>query len=74
MTDCRNAHGVKESANCYRTIDGARYDCWISCPSAARVTAYRAAGIRCRRQGEELFVHQMDTDMAAAIDAKMGDK
>lgn len=69
----RNAQGLKDSINCYRTVDGYRYDAWISCPSQDRIAAYRAAGIRCRKFGEELFVHQLDTDMAASIDRKLDD-
>lgn len=67
----RNAHGVKESSDCYRTFSDGRYDCWMSCPSDERIAAYRAAGIRCKRRGEELFVHQMDTDMATKIDRQL---
>ena len=70
----RNALGLKESVNCYRTFGGYRYDCWLSCPSEGRIAAYRAAGIRCKRIGEELYVHQLDTDMAATLDAKLGDQ
>ena len=67
----RNQHGVKESINCYRTIGGYRYDAWLSAPSKDRIAAYREAGIRCRRFGEELFVHQLDTDMAAQVDRQI---
>lgn len=67
----RNEHGVKYSSDCYRTFGGYRYDCWMSNPSEDRISAYRSAGIRCKRLGEELFVHQLDTDMAKKIDRQI---
>lgn len=70
----RNRYGVKDAVDSYRTINGARYEAWLYFPSVARIKAYRAAGIRCRRQGEELFVHQMDVDEARKLDAVLGDK
>jgi hypothetical protein len=72
-TNHRNEHGVKYSADLYRTINGVEYVCWMSFPSEDRIKAYRAAGIRCRRQKEELFVHHMDADDAARIDAELKD-
>lgn len=73
MKNYRNAHGVKDSADCWRTIGGYRYDAWMSCPSEDRIASYRKAGVRCRRFGEELFVHQLDTDMARAVDHQIDD-
>ena len=32
--------------------------------------AYRAAGVRCRRVGVELFIHHADEEAAKAVDAK----
>lgn len=69
---CLNPNGVKDSADMWRTFDGAHYPAWLICPSKERVAAYRAAGIRCRRIKDELFVHHMDTDEAAKIDSQMG--
>ena len=66
----RNEHGLKDSIDCYRTIDGVRYYAWLSNPSSSRVTAYRAVGVRCVRRGVELFVHNLDTDTAAEVDSK----
>lgn len=65
----RNAHGVKESCDQYRTIKGAHHIAWSVNPSADRVVAYRAAGVRCALRGDDLYVHHMDTDDAARVDA-----
>lgn len=58
---------------CYRTVNGAHYVAWLSCPSADRIAAYRAAGARVRRFGDELYVHHMDDDICERVDAELGD-
>lgn len=73
-SDKRNPFGVKNCADMYRTFNGEHYGQWMSFPSVARVKAYRAAGVRCRRIGEELYVHHMDEDDASKVDAEMGDR
>lgn len=70
-TNRRNSHGVKASCDCYRTIKGHEYQAWMSCPSTDRIAAYRAAGVRVRRFGEELFVHVWDTEEAGKVDAAL---
>lgn len=70
MAGPRNRHGLNDAADCYRTFGGEKYPAWMSYPSADRVRAYRAAGVRCRRQGAELFVHWDDQDAAAEVDAQ----
>lgn len=65
----RNQFGVKDASECYRIIKGHEYTAWMSYPSAEKIKAYRAAGIRCRRFGVELFVHVWDTEEAAKLDA-----
>lgn len=66
----RNALGLNDSIDCYRTFDGARYVAWLSNPSADRIEGYRKEGIRCRRLNRELFVHYLDVGAAADFDAK----
>lgn len=55
----------------YRTIKGHEYQAWLCFPSEDRIAAYREAGIRCRRFGDELYVHVADTEEVAAIDGRM---
>lgn len=64
----RNEAGVKWSCDQCRTINGAHYVCWITCPSPDRVSAYKAAKVRCARRGDDLYVHHMDANEAAAVD------
>jgi len=70
MAGKRNRYGCNDAFECYRTFNGEKYPAWMSFPSSDRIRAYRAAGIRCRRLGDELFVHFADRDRAAAIDAE----
>lgn len=64
-----NGNGVKDSANMWRTFGGEHYGHWAICPSAERIAAYRASGIKCRRIRDELFVREADESAAAALDA-----
>lgn len=68
MSGTRNRNGVKDAFDCFRTINGVKYVAWMSFPTKERIKSYRAAGIRCRRFGEELFVHPMDEENAKRID------
>lgn len=68
MAGQRNKYGVNDAANCYRTFGCERYPAWMSFPSADRIAAYRSNGVRCRRVGEELFVHKDDQKLAAHVD------
>lgn len=70
MAGPRNRYGVNDAFDCYRTFNGEKYPAWMSFPSSDRVMAYRTAGVRCRRLGDELFVHWADRQLAAEIDAK----
>lgn len=65
--DTRNPAGVKDSANLYRTFGGAHYVHWEIDPSADYIKALRAAGVRCRRVGCELFVHHEDQKKAEPV-------
>jgi len=69
MAGRRNPHGVNDAIDCYRTFGGERYPAWMSFPSAEHIAAYRAAGVRCRKIGEELFVHEDDINLAGRVDA-----
>lgn len=60
--------GVAYSCDCYRTIGGERYVAWTSCEAQAKAREYRRADVRCRREGEELFVHVDDQQRAAQLD------
>lgn len=68
-----NGNGLKDSCDMWRTYNGEHYGAWLICPSEARVKAYRAAGIKCRRIKDELFVRDDDLDIAREIDVEMGD-
>ena len=65
-----NANGVKDSANMWRTFGGEHYGHWAICPSAERIAAYRAAGLKCRRIKDELFLRHADEARAAELDAE----
>lgn len=67
-TNRRNRHGVKDSCDMYRTINGAEYGCWSIYPTPECIAAYRKAGVRVARRGEHLFVHHMDEAEAKAVD------
>lgn len=60
----RNAAGVKDGAECYRTIGGVRWN-WYA-EDAAR---FKGKGVRHRRapDGQGTFIHPDDDDKAAAI-------
>lgn len=70
----RNRYGVNDASDCYRTIDGRLYVAWTSFPSPERIAAYRKAGLRCRRFGEELFIYENDQKSAEEIDAELDPK
>jgi len=70
MAGKRNRYGVNDSSQCYRIINGLRYMAWSSNASAELIAAYRKAGIRCRRQGVELFVFIDDRNMAYEVTTK----
>ena len=65
-----NRNGVKASSDMWRTIAGVSYVAWLSYPSPDLIAAYRANGVRCRRLGQELFVHHMDRAFARSIDIR----
>ena len=56
----KNAAGVKDGAEMYRTINGVRWAWW----SAGNIDQLRAAGLRCRRSAGEIFVHPEDEKRA----------
>lgn len=56
----KNASGVKDGANMYRTIKGVRWGWWPT----GNIEPLRAAGIRCRKSGGEVFVHPDDDKRA----------
>lgn len=68
-----NAHGVKDSANMWRTFNGAHYEHLECNPTPKVIAAYRAAGVRCRhvrnaaRQIDDLFCHHEDRDLAHEV-------
>lgn len=64
----RNALGLKDTMYCYRTFNGAEYVGWMAYVSKDRMAAYRAAGVRVRKVGSDVFVHHMDKDEALRVD------
>lgn len=64
----RNASGVKDSANLYRTFGGAHYMAWVICPTEELIKTYRENGIRCKRIKDDLFIHHADEDKAITLD------
>jgi hypothetical protein len=54
-------------------IDGTDFTKWLVNPSADRVSAYAAAGIRTHRRGDTLLVHCFDEGMTRDIDRAAGD-
>lgn len=72
MAGPRNNNGVNDTTACYRTIKGERYIGWTGGVSAARVAAYRAAGVRRRRLGDDLFVCHADEAKAKQVDTQVG--
>lgn len=74
MSGPRNAAGVNDMAQLYRTVGGARFEWHYKPATADRVAAYRAKGVRCRQfriDGQpELFVHPADMDLVETIDQK----
>lgn len=69
MHNRRNHFGVKDSANMWRTIGGEIYPHYTTVfDDGERLAAYRAAGIRARRFGEEIFVHHADGRRAFQVD------
>lgn len=66
----KNRYGVKDGADCYRTIGGVRWEWWPE-----EVEIFRAAGCRCRKGpgGAGAFIHPDDDAKAeAAIRAQGG--
>ena len=59
----KNAAGVKDGADCYRTIDGVRWPWW-----AEDAAIFKAVSVRHRRapDGQGTFIHPDDDDRAQA--------
>lgn len=60
----KNAAGVKEGAECYRTIGGVRWS-WY----AEDVALFKGTGIRHRKapDGQGVFIHPADDEAAQTI-------
>lgn len=67
-----NHAGVKNSANMWRTFGGELYPHYAIEPTEEQIAAYRAAGVKCRRVGVELFVREADQALAAQVDQQHG--
>jgi hypothetical protein len=72
MPGSRNSFGVNDATDCYRTVGGGLFVDWGGGTSAARMKAYRAAGVRCRRFGDDLYVRKADATNAIAVDEQLG--
>jgi hypothetical protein len=59
----RNAAGVKDGADCYRTIGGVRWLWW-----SEDAAVFKAAGVRHRKapDGQGTFIHPDDDEKAWA--------
>lgn len=68
MAGPRNAHGVNDLSQMYRTVDGVRWEAYGYAPPADRIAAYRAIGVRCRKVGDILFMHPEDFGESWRID------
>lgn len=55
-----NHCGVKNSADMWRTFNGAHYAHWTSEAVEDEAARLRAQGVRCRRVKDELFIHHED--------------
>lgn len=68
-TNRRNGPGgIKLSSDRYRHFNGELFIAWLIYPSTERVSTYRAAGVRCRRIKEDLYINEDDKDLALQID------
>lgn len=75
-TDSKNVLGFKDCCNIYRTVSGLRWGQYSDYPEPNRVSAYRAAGLRCRKvtMGDgyaALVMHPDDWTRAGDIDAAL---
>lgn len=68
MAWSRNQHGMKNTVDRVRRFNGAEYIGWMAHADGKLLDEYRAAGIRCRRVGGDVFIHHMDEDDARALD------
>jgi len=67
----RNQHGVANSCDQYRTIDGLRWNQWASCLTSAVVNLYKRSGVRCRYIKNELYVHPHDVALAGIVSEQL---
>lgn len=67
-TNRRNEHGLKNTGETYRTINGVEYIAWYVYVTPERVALMREKGIRCRRFGEVLYIDHRDEDQARDVD------
>jgi hypothetical protein len=72
MAGSRNGFGVNDTTDRYRTVGGERFVGWGGCMSAARIAAYRAGGVRCRRFGDDVYVREADKAKAIDVDGRVG--
>lgn len=63
-----NHFGVKNSANMWRTIGGIVWPHYAIVEGDGHAAEYRAAGVRARRFGAEIFVHPDDQAKAELVD------
>ena len=72
MAGPRNGFGANDTTDCYRTVGGERFIGWGGGMSVLRIAAYRAAGVRCRRFGDDLYVRETDAAIAMDVDGQLG--
>lgn len=72
MAGMRNGSGSNDTTDCYRTVEGVKYVGWGARITVARLKAYRAAGVRCRRFADELYVCEDDSGKTIELDHQLG--
>jgi 2-keto-3-deoxy-6-phosphogluconate aldolase len=68
----RNGFGFNDTTECFRTFGGEKFIGWGGGISKARIAAYRAAGVRCRRLGDDVYVREADSAKAVDVDSQVG--
>lgn len=67
MTWRKNAAGVKDGAECYRTIDGVRWSWW-----SENADVFKGSTVRHRKapDGQGTFIHPDDDELAQSVVAR----
>lgn len=60
---------IKHQTDQYRTINRQRYICWFDGghDAGGEIKKLRAAGVRCRKFGDAVYIHPSDKNLAAQL-------